>query len=435
MAITSRDDLLFCWDQRVKPGVLPIIGGDPVFDRDSARTFIGADRKLRSAIVDTPVLEYEEVNGVLRPVLPMALARTNKLGYSRDFITGWSGSDATATPGRPDPTGGAQASDLSASVAGGHMYRSVNALSGDGTKALGVIARKSNAAQFAFGLFDLTALVWRHRVQATWGASTPSTATVDGAGTRFEPVHLFDDWWWFSATATSCVAANDHRVYLYPGGTSAAFTTQFYDCQVEDGAFPTLPIHTPTGASVARAAESLYWKNPPAPQAMVWFSQFQVGSPSGGSSWYALSMGQEVATEELFLLYRGGAAWTAYAKTAGETVSYASLADLGEGVGDWMQFAVIFDPGGTMRIHGRIVDGPTSSGSAAHAALVETRWDTPRFMFNGGYSGAYPAYPSAVKGERIMVVDPTAPNASLANGEALLDELAAVITDTNGNPI
>lgn len=129
MAIT-RDDILYLLDQRVKPGPIPIIGADPVFSRDSARVYRSRDGHLRTAYVDTPVMEYrKDATGQYRNVLPLTLGRTNRVGYSRDYSQ-WTPNAVTPTGGQSDPTGETGATLLNATAASGNVNRNTTALSG-----------------------------------------------------------------------------------------------------------------------------------------------------------------------------------------------------------------------------------------------------------------------------------------------------------------
>jgi len=431
MAITSRDDLLFHWDQRVLPGAQAIIGGDPSYDCDTARAFVGQDRKIRYANPDRPVVEYEEINGVTRPVMPLALARTNLMGFSRDYSQ-WT-FNATAflsSSNNPDPAGGAEASLLGTGATGGSgLQRNTNSLTGDGVKSVGILLKAGSAAAPRIALYDIT-FGFRHQISVTWnGTEAPTLTTTSGAGTKFPPVPLVDGWWWTSFTATGVVAANTHRLYIYPGGGSGTGSVYAFDAQVEDGAFPTFPIHTPTSAAVARAVETLSFANPPSPQAMVIFFEFIEGGTilnSGNSNLFTLgdtSSGDryQIYSDESNGRYR---TWLGSIGTA-----FTSAPNIRERV----QIAAVFPGTGsqTIRALQRIEDGAIEATS--NVRTVPTVWNAQELWLNSISTASV----GAVGAHRLTMVKLSAITAATdgTEDEALMDELAAVITDKHGNPL
>jgi hypothetical protein len=65
MALT-RDSVLFYWD--ALHGVTPIVGGDPVFSRDSAGTMQDRQRALRSLVRNLPRHEWVTRAGARRRI-------------------------------------------------------------------------------------------------------------------------------------------------------------------------------------------------------------------------------------------------------------------------------------------------------------------------------------------------------------------------------
>jgi hypothetical protein len=160
------------------------------------------------------------------------------------------------TSGQADPSGGTLAylhNDDSA-VNAERIIETVT-FTGDGEKAFGLSMRGGNSATSLFGIFDLTAGVWRHRVGVTWTASVPTLSDLAGAGTLFPVVYQSGSgataWYRLLASATGVVAANTNRFYIGATGDSPTLTgtTFIFGANAWNSPVP-LPYRSTTGVPV-----------------------------------------------------------------------------------------------------------------------------------------------------------------------------------------
>ncbi|MGH7459652.1 MAG: phage head spike fiber domain-containing protein [Longimicrobiales bacterium] len=277
----SRSSVLHYWDAQFGPN--PVVGGDPVFARDSAGALIDRPRILRSLIRGCPRSEWVTLgaqHGLLKPFrIPSLLlepARVNRLTFSRDLAQ-WTNTNVTLTTGKNDARGTTGATLADATSSGGLRARTVTVV-GDGTKAVSIILRRGGAALTEIEFFDSSAATVRHRVRATWSADgAPTLTSQAGAGTIFAAVELVDGFWLISFAVNGVVAANTNVMRLYPAGTAATGSVTFDGAQVEDAVYPSSLLDT-TAATAARAVDQFYWRNPFAAQAVAIFTEILIGN-------------------------------------------------------------------------------------------------------------------------------------------------------------
>ncbi|MGH8247506.1 MAG: phage head spike fiber domain-containing protein, partial [Gammaproteobacteria bacterium] len=121
----------------------------------------------------------------------------------------------TLTPGQSDPFGGTTAYTLTDNdITQTENINTVVAFTADATKVVLIFMRNGLTNPTYFGLWDNTALVWRHRVDVTWSGGVPTLATGVGSGTLFPVASYGNNWWMLAASVNNVVAANNNRFYI-----------------------------------------------------------------------------------------------------------------------------------------------------------------------------------------------------------------------------
>ncbi|MGH7470448.1 MAG: phage head spike fiber domain-containing protein [Longimicrobiales bacterium] len=261
----------------VDGSTVPLVGGDPVFARDSSAAFVDQANTLRTLARLAPRIEWVSIDGVLRPAVVCEPARVNRVPYSRD-LSQWSNTNTTLTAGQLDARG-TEAARLATATSNGGMRAITVAVVGDSTKAISMLLRKGSAAvtDIEFIKTNGTPAV-RHRVRVTWSvAGLPTLSSQEGSGTLFPVRGLVGGWWFIAFQAAGVIAADTNVLRLYPAGTSASGSVYFDGAQVEDGIYATAMIDA-HGAAVARAVDQLYWRNPFAAQAVAIYWDVVVGN-------------------------------------------------------------------------------------------------------------------------------------------------------------
>jgi hypothetical protein len=265
---------------------------DPVaatFSRASAATRRGLPSTSMAAAIGaselTGVLRDRHYEGSLRTTL-LEAARTQLVTDPENFGA-WS-VDATPirTSGQADPFGGTAGylfNDDDATAA--ERVWQIVGFTADATKALSVFMRAGTSVNSMFGLFDLTAGVWRHRVNVAWsGAGVPTLTTDQGTGTLFAVENWGGGWYRLSASVNAVVAANTNRFYLLPtqdivGQTGTAY---FFGANAWNAAFPSSYQGPSLGT---RSADALSWPHIYKPQAMFWLVEFVLRNTDYAMTW------------------------------------------------------------------------------------------------------------------------------------------------------
>jgi len=149
----------------------------------------------------------------------------------------------TLTGGQSDPMAGTGAYQFS-DAAGSNARRSDVTFTGNGTKVASVFGKFINFAHSQLGIFDVTAGVFRHKIDINWnGGGTPTLSSVSGSGTLFPILDIGNGWYRISYSANSVVAANTNKVYIYPafGGVGSSY---FFGAQAENASSPTAYVKT-----------------------------------------------------------------------------------------------------------------------------------------------------------------------------------------------
>jgi hypothetical protein len=366
MALT-RDSALFYWD--AQHGLQPIVGGDPVYSRDSAGSFRALGRVGRNVIVGLPRFGVADLGDGMgdRPVLDLQLARTNRVAYSEDIVGKWTAKGTPlVTTGHHDPFGGS-AGTLITDDDGGVLEARLTSIpfSGDGVKAISVFVRQAASSAPSGSnifLYDATADAQRLNAVLTWPGGVPSLAM--SVGTFLHAEEWVRGWWRLLFRSTAVTAANTNEIYLRPAAVVAETGGLYvFGAQGEDGEYPTSYIRT-AGAAALRAADLLRCRNAPAPQKMAVYVRLRESDVrSFGSGGRIFEFGS--GGNPRFLCYRSDpGVYRAYYETASGTVT--SSVDLSPSPGDTIELLAV--------LHG---DGVKLFGSLKGAAVISGAGSSP----------------------------------------------------------
>lgn len=379
----SKSSVLHYWDALFGPNAL--VGGDPVFARDSAGSLVDRARILRSVIRGVPRTEWVTLDSIRRPALLMESARTNILTYNRDISQWTLVGTAAATPGQPDARGSAAAYLLNAVAANDRVVRAVTFATT--ACCVSVILKKGTAAITDVELYNVTTATVLQRVKVEWSAAgVPTVSVTAGTGLAFSAVELTGGYYLIQFYAPNTVPANSWqiRIWIAGGSGSAAGTgTVYFDsAQIEEATTPSSMIDT-TAASAARLIDNMYWKNPVEPQACALYVAWldQLGLISGRSHFF-VEIGQiSVTTNNSILVYLDGSNIRSFHSRSGASAE-ASVAFTGLARGDFAEAVGVFPGAGTQRIIAARNKGTPVAGSIAalsHAAA----WQQLRIALNG----------------------------------------------------
>jgi hypothetical protein len=417
----SKTSVLHYWSSRY--GLNPRIGGRPVYTRNSAATFSSQEGELDTAIVNTPRFDWATLNlpnGLTerRKVLSLELARSNLVSAD---INSWTASSETVTGGQADPAGGTSAFLLTATGVSGAVYRAIGYAS-SATKGASVRLKAGSSPISYFGIFDDSAVVWRHLVFVTWTNGVPSLSTNIGAGTLFPVKALGGGWYEIEISATGVIFTNTNslRIYADAGGTTGSVYA--FRPQTEDGVFPTSSIN---GFSTTRATDTLYWKYAPVPQASMFYLRFIERGTILLAGVGVFQLGSAASANPRILIDAQGTGYRLFHNNGSTAVS-APLAQI-PAVGDTVELLGILYADGHCELIGSVNGGAVASASDATAAALAGAWSDTKLYANG----AGTANTGAGGYAEVKVVKYADVAAATAQGR--MDELRALELGPNGD--
>lgn len=203
-------------------------------------------------------------------------AATNLVWWSQNFGTAawstWIGA-VVRSSGYSDPTGGTDAWLLTpATSVNSAISASTLVFTGDGMKVAGLYVKQVAASTVGFHLtlYDNSSGNTRMLLSGAFTtAGVLSVALGAGVGEAFPPERCADGWWRIGAKASTFLAADTHRFFIYPTGFAVSSQALLvFGAQAEDGPNLTSYIPTTGAATASRVADSWYVDWPYAPQAM-----------------------------------------------------------------------------------------------------------------------------------------------------------------------
>lgn len=303
----SDDEILFSWnvndDKR----------NDYSFTRNSVASYVDIDGIIRYAAVnEMRNRHYITVSGstISERTLLLEPARTNLCIRSEEFDTWTKATGITVTVNAINaPDGSLTADLLTATDTSSQCFRVVT-FTGDGEKCFAVYLKAGTSPRSRVQIYDSTVGTSRHAVLVTWTNGVPTLSTLIGAGTLYPVRPLANGWYRILFSATGIVAANTHRVAVWPDNLNGTGTVYAWGAQAEDAAVPSSYIKT-EGTTVTRQADVLSFPYPHPPQPMsVYHRMVHIGALSpavGATSRRYLSIGNTAYTGVRFSLFGSSA--------------------------------------------------------------------------------------------------------------------------------
>jgi hypothetical protein len=213
------------------------------FTRASTGTFTGSNGLIQSAAIDAPRFDYDPVTLAAKGLL-IEEQRTNLVTYSEQFGS-WTNSGATVTDNTLLAPDGTTSADTIVRVGftSDAIYNTAT-FTGDGVKAVSIWIKKGTSPSALIALLDATASVYRLWADVTWSGTTPSLAFTNGS--LISSTNYGNGWWRLELATTAVTAANQNRVYVYPGRTGSVNgdTVYCWGAQAENATFATSYIPT-----------------------------------------------------------------------------------------------------------------------------------------------------------------------------------------------
>ena len=392
----TKSSCLHVWSSRY--GINPIIGGRPVFSRNSAGLFTAQSAEVDSAIINTPRGDWTTVQlpGGLterRRLLTLELARSNTLVAPSDLNNAaWVKTTMAVATGIADPAGGTSACTLTATAANATTDQNL----GSGSS----LARVNS--------------VWLRR---RTGSGLVKVLKPDGSA--YATVTLTSDWQRFSQPGSASVV-REAGINIVTNGDAV----DNYLHQMEDGPFATSGILAGSGAS--RAADSLYWNFPPVPQAMMMYVRFVEQGTILLTNTRVLQIGSAAGAAPLITLYQSGAYYTAHHNNnaGGTPVSVLAVAPA---IGDTVELLHILFADGSVQAVQSINGAAVTSGAASAAATLAGAWSDTLLLANRGASSDA----GANKFAELKIVKYADVVASTAQGR--MDEMRSLELGPNGD--
>lgn len=230
----TKASVLHYWSSR--HGMLPVVGGRPVFSRSSAGIVPDARGELYSATINTPRVAWEDdqtlpVGDRRRAALLLEQAGINALTASTDFTNAaWTKTGVTVTAGLPDPMGGTSANTLTATAANGEAAQNL-----------------ANAAVII-------------RTNAVWARRRTGTGVVNLVkpdGSVFTQMTVTPAWQRF-ATSGAAAALRQFRIQIVTAGDAI----DVWNGQHMDDRVVTSDVVSPSSGAATRAADTASWAYP-----------------------------------------------------------------------------------------------------------------------------------------------------------------------------
>lgn len=350
--------------------------------RASKGTFVDRDGVGKSAGVDKPRVEWiKDANGLYQPHLLLEAARTQLVTDPENFGAWTLNNAPTLTSGQADPFGGTAAYLINDDSALVEHITQVLTFTGDGTKALALFVRQGTSDDFFFGIFDDTAVVWRHHVKGTWTAGVPALSTAAGGGTLFPIETLGGSWFRVMAGVNGIVAANSHRFFIGPTQDLGADTgtTYFFGANAWNATFPS-SYQGPSLAS--RSADRFSQPLPYKPQQMWGYGRLRErGTRLANGDLRSFQIGKADDTVPKLTLFGDVSGfYRIHHETSSGVVN--STVSAAAQFGDDVEVLWTIDDAGKVQLRQALNGGADNVGAQSGALSLANAWSDALFWLN-----------------------------------------------------
>ena len=369
--------------------------GGQVVGKGGVRTTT-RNRLLGPAADGMPRFELVALNaGSTRNTNALALGEQLTNLMDEDDLTNWTGesgpvvSTGQTGPGRlldaytVEDNGGASVE---------YIHRAVG-YTGDGAKAI------------SFGIRENTTPAGGQRIMmiGDTGPTTHLSATIDDytngepnitmdTGTELQRQEIGDGYWWIDClSSTDVVAANDHRVEIYPAIVAAQ--TGILDVHRINTYNALVPLNGILSESISQAAETLYWPFNMKPQAMTMYVKLIERGDVAAATVYGVFGIQDVnSANPKVEIFADGTRYEAIHDNGTQQVE-AQGALTQPSMGDTVELCLRVANNGSLVLGQSINGGAQETVSGATPVPFAPAWSAPRLYlssrgnFSRGFGG------------------------------------------------
>jgi hypothetical protein len=364
------------------------------FTRATTGTRISAARRIESIAAGLRRVTWIEVNGILRPFTLLEAARTQVAAFPQAPNSWTTQGTPVITTGITDPWGGTAAilvEDTDEAASEGKFKVTAVPFTGDGTKLAILAVRAGTMATIIVGLWKGSPTLARHTVRVTWngGTTAPTLSTVEGGGTLYDPVGVYDQdgalWWLIAFSANGVVASQVNFIIAYG---EAASTGTFYLAggNAWDATYPASWQGPTLGTRNADQWSVPYAHGPMAASYAVRF--VEQGMPpwvvAGGASPRIFQLGGAGEGQARLYLLKGLGTDTyqlGHNPVTGSTAT-ATL-DLNPAHGDLIELVAEVYADGAVQLHGRKNGGAVTSTAKSAAQPFAAAWAAATLRIGG----------------------------------------------------
>jgi hypothetical protein len=433
----TRDSALFYWSAEY--GVAPIVGGDPVFSRDSAGTMLDRQRGLRSLIRNLPRQEWVTVDGVGRPGLLVELAKTNDWSHGRALDNAvWTKASLSVSADQVLAPDGALTADKlveDTSASGHYLSRATPSLTAGGKSALSLRARAGERSWVrvqtirADGSGPRTWFDVANGVIGTSEAGHTARITGPDAFGFYRCVVAFDHGGTTGAATVRIGPTTGNEISTWTGdGVSGLYV---WGVGIEIGAsFASSDILSDTAATT-RAVDQMHWTGAPKPQAIAGYGRLVKGMADDGGlvSPRILQFGSAADADPRFILYFKSAALRILVHNGSSTDNQG--ATLASAPDDGIEYAWVLNSDGSARIfvskNGAAV--VSSLTTAALSGGLPSAWSAD-LLWLGSVGGSFIGRNHHAELKIVKL-----PDLGATTDQGRMDELRDYVLDPAGNLI
>jgi len=402
---TRSSSLIFHW-RASDLSLTPITGQVPVFTRASDAGYTlkrgarhwkgdaGYERRAGIGGADkSPSWDWVlNASSVYEPALSLCGERTNLV--TSDNVSGWTSvGTPVVTSSISDPAGGTGAyriADDDGAVAEAKWH--AVAFTGNATKAVTFVVREATmpaAGIQTLNLWDDIAGQYRLVLEVSaWVAGEPTVTA--STGTLLGQRYIGNGYWALMAQAPTVDAAHTHMVIIYPAATAAQ--TGSIDIWRANAFNATIPCPEILSASVARAADTLYWPFNAKPQAMSVYTKFVERGTVGLASSRILQVGLTGATTDPRALISAAGGFYVGEHDNGVTDATATLA-AAPTTEQEVELLLTLSAAGLPTIY-QSINGAAATTAAGSAAAFASAWAGARLYLGCDPAGANQGNPA-----------------------------------------